>query len=196
MSSDRATMIQEVTMAEAQKSEPEQQPDAGRVAIDRAAAGQSVDAKQERGALDYLLGSAKPLAYTITVDYETEDGMKPLTFHFRGMDAGRIDKIEQEHIDDRTNVMDKIAADTALVYEATTKIVDDAGGEIVPKDERFRSVKEGEPPLASGADAMRYRFGTQAGLLAGVATAIREKAGWDRERVGKASRLLVAAAGN
>ena len=45
-------------------------------------------------------------------------------------------------------------------------------------------------------DALVARFGTQIGLLAGVASAIREAAGWNRERVGKASRVLVEAAGN
>lgn len=175
-------------------TEPEKDP--GRAAIDSAAADEPMSRKEEHGALEFLLGAPAALSYKITVDYETKDGMKPLTFFFKGIDAGEIDKIEQEHVNERTGTLDKLAADAAVVTKATYKIEDAAGASTAPKEESFRSIKPGERAVASGADAMRIRFGTQAGLLSGVASAIRTKAGWDADRVGKASRLLVDAAGN
>jgi hypothetical protein len=193
-------MTEEVSMEEATgkgSARPSDDgKDAGRAAVTRAARGEELDGNDERGALEFLLGAPAALEYEITVDYETDAGMLPLTFHFKGMDAGAIDKIEQQHLDDRTGQLDKIGADCTLVTKATTKIVDSTGAEINPRDEAFRTTKEGERPLANAADAMRVRFGAQAGLLSGIASAIRIKAGYDAERVGRASRLLVQAAGN
>jgi hypothetical protein len=176
---------------------PQSGNDPGKPEITAAAQGKELDGEGERAALDYLLGTPTPAKYKVVVQYETPAGMKELEFHFRAMDGRKIDKIEQQNISQLTGVMDKLTADAQLVSEATDVIVDpETGMKIGPREERFRTIKEGEAPLASGIDAIQARFGTQIGLIAGVASAIREAAGWNRERVGKASRLLVDAAGN
>lgn len=171
--------------------------DKGRPEIERAAQGKALDGAQERSALEYLLGTPTPARYKVEVQFETEDGLKPLIFRFKAMDGRKIDKIEQANISQVTGVMDKLTADAQLVVEATDVIEDpETKVTIAVKDERFRTMKDGEQPLASTIDALEARFGTQIGLISGVASAIREAAGWNRERVGKASRLLVDAAGN
>lgn len=170
--------------------------DAGVNAVERAAAGKSVGTEDERAALDFLLGTPEPAKYTVEADYETPAGMRKLTFHFVAMDGRKIDVIERRHISDKTQELDKISADAELVAEAVTAIEDETGKKTKPTSEEFRTMKPGEAPLASSIDALNARFATQIGLLAGVASAIREAAGWNRDRVGKASRVLVTAAGN
>jgi len=172
-------------------------PAHGAAQIERAADGDALSPADERSALDFLLGTPEAARYKVTVAYETPAGMKDLIFRFKAMDGRKLDKIEQSHLDERTGMMDKISADAHLVSEAVYEIVDpETDKSVEPKSEAFRTMKEGEAPLASPIDAITARFGTQIGLIAGVASAIREAAGWDRDRVGKASRLLVDAAGN
>lgn len=170
--------------------------DPGRAAVERAAEGKELDAAQERSALDYLLGAPEPAKYKVTVQYETPAGLADLTFYFHALDGRRIDKIEQSHIDSNTAMMDKTAADYELVATACDAIEDETGRKVAPKSEAFRTIKPDESPLASPVLALQARFGTQGGLIAGVARGIREAGGWSSERVGKASRVLVAAAGN
>lgn len=187
---------------EHQEQQPDQQQpgktdDAGARAVRRAENSEAKLTHQEEvSALDYLLGAPGPPAYTVEVEFETDKGMAPLTFHFVGLDGRVIDKIEQANINDRTAIMDKTTADAELVIRACSKLTDATGKELVVNSEQFRVLKPGEPPLASPVDALFARFGTQAGLISGVATAIREAAGWDRDRVGKATRVLVDSAGN
>lgn len=184
-------------MAAAEQQRGPDSPERGALQIERAADGETLSPKDERSALDFLLGTPEPARYKVTVAYETPAGMKDLIFRFRAMDGRALDKIEQSHLNERTGMMDKISADSHLVAEAVYEIVDpETDAKVEPKSEKFRTIKEGEAPLASPIDAIGARFGTQIGLIAGVASAIREAAGWDRERVGKASRLLVDAAGN
>lgn len=171
--------------------------DAGRAEVDAASNGTDLDDRQQRSALDYLLGTPKAATYKVLVQYETDGGIKELEFHFRALDGRKIDKIEQAAINERTGLMDKITADSQLVAEATDAIVDpESGAKVSVRDEKFLIIRPGDAPLAAPPDALLARFGTQIGLLAGVASAIREAAGWNRERVGKASRVLVDAAGN
>jgi hypothetical protein len=192
-------MDREVTMSAVTdgRQGPQAERDPGHAQVERAAAGKTVEGADERSALDYLLGAPEPARYKVTVGYETPAGLKDLRFEFVAIDGRKIDKIELKHIDDRTGQMDKTAADMELVIEACDAIIDvETGKAVKPSSEEFRRVKPDLPPLASSIDALEARFGTQTGLIAGVARAIREANGWNADRVGKASRVLVAAAGN
>lgn len=171
--------------------------DEGANAVGRAAGGAELKAGEERSALDWLLGAPEPARYTVEAEYDTPAGLKPLKVNFTAMDGSKLDKIEQSHISERTGVMDKGAADAELFIEAVTTIEDpDTGKSVKVGSEEFRTIKPGEPALASAIDALHVRFKTQPGVVAGVARAIREAAGWAPDRVGKASRVLVDAAGN
>jgi hypothetical protein len=195
---DRATMTEEVTMGDSSQGADAQTDDPGAKAVRKAADDeQRLSQGEERSALDYLLGAPEAAFYSTTVKYDTPEGLKDLRFHFKALDGRRLDKIEQSNVSQATGLMDKAQADAALVAEATTSIEDPATGHKTDiRSERFRTIKEGDPPLASTIDALHVRFGTQIGLIAGVAGAIREAAGWRGDRVGKAARELVDASGN
>lgn len=183
-------------------AEQEQEPrvstqDPGAAAIRKAGnPDATLTAGEELSAIDYLLGAPAPPQYTVEVQYETDAGMAPLTFHFTGLDGRQIDKIEQSNINERTGMMDKPSADAELVIAACSKLTDPTNKALAITSEQFRTVTPDKPPLASTVDALHARFGRQAGLIAGVAGAIREVAGWKADRVGKANRALVDAAGN
>lgn len=171
--------------------------DRGANAVRQAANGEELSGADERSALDFLLGAPTPAMYSVTVQYETEVGMLDLRFHWRAIDGRKLDEIEQRNISESSGQMDKAQADAELVAEAVTAIEDPkTGHKTSVRSDEFRTVKEGEPPLASAVDALQVRFGTQAGLIAGVARGIREAAGWKADRVGNASRVLVDAAEN
>lgn len=171
--------------------------DPGARAVQRAGDGAELNPAEERSALDYLLGAPAPALYTVEVQYETPRGLLPLRLHFAALDGKVLDKIEASNVSAATGVMDKAKADAELVCEAVSEIEDPATGRKTQlRSEEFRTVKSGEPPLASSIDALNFRFRKQPGLIAGVASAIREAAGWKADRVAKASRVLVDAAGN
>jgi hypothetical protein len=194
-------MTEEVTMGDQENQQGARAgtgtADAGAKAVERASNGKSLSQGAEKSALDYLLGAPAPAKYSVKVAFETDDGLKDLRVHFTAMDGRKLDEIEQKNISQATGVMDKASADAELMTEAVTSIEDPVTGKAIGvRSEAFRTVKDGEPPLASAVDALQVRFGSQLGLVAGVASAIREAAGWKADRVGKASRELVDAAGN
>lgn len=167
----------------------------------------------ERDALDFLLAPKPPRQYGVRVQYDTEAGLKPLTFVIRGMDGRKLDSIEQANVSEATGTLDRITADCQLVAEATLCLEDASGRKVELGSPEFLTIRrpkavgagdelaEGEERfdehrLASPADALEARFKTQLGLLNGVAREIRRISGYDPERVGVARRRLVDAVGN
>lgn len=181
-----------------QQSPPQQDnKPAGQSAVEAAGAERELSHDEERSALDWLLGAPAPASYYVNMEYDTPQGLKPLRVNFDAIDGSKLDKIEQSNINERTGTMNKAQADAELFIEAVTSIEDpETGKKTIPSSEEFRTIRPDQPPLASSIDALNVRFGKQPGLIAGVASAIREAAGWKADRVGQASRKLVEAAGN
>lgn len=158
--------------------------------IERAAAGdESLTGKDERDALDFLLGATRALEYNVTVQYDTPDGLKPLIFHIQQLDAARIDTIDAENrVGDgpfaKLNVREFNAA---LVTEATVYLQTPGGRRIMVPSEEFLG---GAP---SGPMAMGLRFKYQPGILEGMAEVIRGVSAYSPDRVGSAQRVLVEA---
>lgn len=175
--------------------------DKGREMVEHAAMGAVLDEEEERDALDWMLGDAPPINYDVTVQWETPQGRKPLTFVIRQMDGRKIDSIEQSHLNRQTGVLDKFASDAEIVAEATLFLTTPAGKQVDVRSATYRTVKirdretgeMREQELASTPAALLFRFRKQLGLLAGVANQVKRTAGWDPERVSDAQRRLVEA---
>lgn len=177
----------------------------GLAEVKAAADGAELDGAEEKSALDFLLGSPTPRRYYVDVDFDTPEGVKKLRWTLKAIDARKIDEIEERNRNESTGTLDVTTANCQLVAEASVSLSDpDGANEVGVSDPEFltmrlrRTGEEGlhEHRFASPADAIEARFRTQLGLVAGVASRIREKAGWDPERVGKAQRVLVEASGN
>lgn len=161
--------------------------------------------EDERDALDFLLSPKPPRLYGVTVDYDTEAGIRPLTFVIRGMDGRRLDAIEQAHISETTGKMDQISAECQIVVEATVALEGSTGRQVKPDSPEFLTVrvpKQDAPgefeqqTLASPAMALEARFKTQLGLIAGVAARVRAISGYDPRKVANPQRRLASAVGN
>lgn len=159
---------------------------------------------EERGALEFLLGAPSPKVYTVPVDFDPGEGaMAKLKWVVKALDGRRIDAVEERNRNEATGRLDQITADCELVAEATLFFSDITGRRVKPTDDEFLTVqmrRPGEAPeevrMASPSDAIEARFRTQLGLVSGVAREVRRISAWDAERVGKAQRALVEAAGN
>lgn len=188
-----------VSPAEPQASDPEATGAAAAEAFARDHDG--LTEENERDALDYLLAPKPPRMYGVKVEYETEDGTRSLTFVIRGVNGRKIDDLEQANVKDTPDGarrMDQISADLALVAEGCLKLVTPKQ-EVELRSESFRTIiRPGHDPLllASPAEALEARFGTQLGLVSGVAREIRRVSGYDPSKVGAAQRRLMDAAGN
>lgn len=175
--------------------------DVGREMLEHAAQGARLDDDEEKAGLDYLLGTAQATLHDVTVQLETPDGLKPITFVIRQMDGRKLDEIEQRHVNRATGTMDKFGSDVEVVATATKWLTDSTGREIDPKSEEFRTVAQRDPMthevktivLGSTVLALERKFQVQLGLLSGVADQVRRVSGFDPERVGKAQRRLVEA---
>lgn len=162
--------------------------------------------ENEQDALDFLLAPKPARVYGVTVQYDTEAGLLPLTFVVRGTNGRKIDEIEQSYVSETTGRMDGLGASCALVAEATLYIEGLVGNKVELSDEKFLTLNRPNPEdpdgpplvtrLASPVEALEARFATQFGLLSGVAGEIRRISGYDPEKVGSARRRLVNAAGN
>jgi hypothetical protein len=169
---------------------PEGAPDAVHQAARNERLGQAGEPsgdKIERGALSWLLGATRAPEYDVEVEYDTPQGMKPLTFHIRSVDGRRITAIENENTSDRTGLLDDIAANAALVSEATVYIEDETGDRSDPDSVEFR----GDESIPK-ALAMEKRFKYQDGLLSGVTGEVRRLGGWSPDRVKRAKRSTTA----
>lgn len=204
MGMETATPEQRVEGAQPREPDPEAKGDA---AVEAFARGhEELTEENERDALDYLLAPKPPRLYGVTVQYDTEDGLRPLTFVIRGMDGRRLDAIEQAHVSEATGLIDRISADCHLVAEGTVWLEVAGSDRQVKLDSAefltIRRPREGHPEtmeehrLSAPPDALEARFKTQLGLLSGVSRELRRISGYDPERVGVAQRRLVDAVGN
>lgn len=161
-------------------------------ALRTAAQNGEIDGQGETDALDYLLGATKRPEYTLTFQYETPAGrLERLIFRFRGMDARRIEEIDVENRqgDGPFAKLDQTGFNAQVAHEAVFAILN-------PKTNREVTAEEfiGDAPTPQLGWEMRFKY--QPGILDGLVAQIREKAGFNADRVGNASRALVEAAGN
>lgn len=166
---------------------------------------EGLEEENERDALDFVLAPKAPRLYDVKVDYDTEAGVRPLTFVIRPVDGRKIDEMEQRHRSETTGLMDQISYDCELVGLATAFLEDRSGRQVKLDSREFLTVRVPDPDnegalveqeMASAALALEARFRTQLGLLFGVAREIRRVSGYDPTRIGSANRRIVAAMGN
>lgn len=162
--------------------------------------------ENERDALDHLLAPKPARLYDVKVQYDTEDGLLPLTFVIRGADGRKLDAIEQECLNEATGRMDSMTADLRIVAELACEQLETPGRTLRLDSEEFRTMRRPKPGgdegeietfvHASPVEALEARMKTQLGLVSGVAREVRRISGFDAQRVGQANRRLVAASGN
>jgi hypothetical protein len=172
----------------------------GRELLEHAAQGAELNGDEEHAALDWLLGTPKPIMHEIPVDFETEKGMKKLTFLTRRIDPRKIDAIEIRNIQQSTGRVDRITADCEIIAESCD-VLDDGRRKVNLNSDEFLTVRlrnrdTGEVEavkLASPATALERRFVGQEGLLTLVSAEIRRLGGYDPQRLGTSQRRLVEA---
>lgn len=169
-------------------------------AVTKSAKGEKVNEEEERGALSFLLGAQRAPRYRVTVQYDTDDGRKELAWVLRALPAEKLDEIEKRNTKEggpgQLPQMDdqRIAAET--IAEATVEIRDPVTGDSTnPREERFRRQPDGEI-IEDPAEVLHQRFYYQSGVLAALVGEVRSISGWGPDRVGRAQRVIVDAAGN
>ena len=146
----------------------------------------------ERSALDWLLGGTQALEHDVPVEYETPSGMVKLVFRIKQLDGAVLNAIDAQHRGEGPfGKLNTIEYNAHVASEATVYIADETGKKVGPKTEDFIG---GHPEGAIGA--MRTRFKYQPGILAGIEAEVRKLGAYSPDRVGAASRAIVAAAGN
>lgn len=174
----------------------------GREMLEHVRGGAELDESEELSALDWLLGTPRPIVHDIPVDLETESGMRKLTFVTGRIDPRKIDGIELRNVQQSTGRVDRITADCEIIAELCTEMFDATGKRVSLRSDEFLTVPgaardhRGEPEslkLASPALALERRFGGQEGLLTLVAAEIRRLGGYDPQRLGTSQRRLVEA---
>lgn len=160
--------------------------------VRRAAAGEELTSREEKGALDFLLGPTRALRYTIEVQLETDEGMKPLKFHVQQQDGARLAKLETENRagDGPFARLDTVAYNSAVVHAATTAFTDATGRRVELESQDFVG---GHPEGSLGA--LRTRFKFQGGIFEALSGEIQRVSGYSADRVGSAQRVLVDAVG-
>ena len=159
--------------------------------VQKAAVGARVTPEEERSALDWFLEPQRPLRYRAEVQFDTPEGIKPMTMILRSIPQHDMEKIENRNRKGEGLMADydDFQVNVEIVGEALVSV--EAGGEsIEPNDPRVLS------GLPSVAEAMKARFYYQPGVLAGVAAEVRRISGWGTDRVGRAERVLAHTAGN
>lgn len=164
-----------------------------------AAQGAELDEEEEGSALDYVLGAPKPVVHDITVQFETDKGMRPLTFVVQVRDVSKIDAIEMRNLDQGTGQVDRLTADCEIVAECALMLLD-GKRQVRLNSEEFLTVRRRGPggeiesfTHVAVPDALRARFRSQLGLINGVALQIKRVCGFTPDRVGQAKRRLVEA---
>ena len=160
--------------------------------VKQAAVGAKVSPDDERTALDWFLEPQRPLRYRTEVQFDTPQGQKPLVMVLRSIPQAEMERIEARNRKGEGIMAeyDDFQANVEIVGEALVMLETPTGQEIEPTDPRVLS------GLPSVAEAMKARFYYQPGLLAGVSSEVRRISGWGSDRVGRAERILTAAAGN
>jgi hypothetical protein len=168
--------------------------------VRKAANGQHKDVtvQEEQEALKWLLGSAgKPMEYTSVLQWETDEGMKPIRWRIQSLPAATIERVENENRQDPGDPFSRTQeprTSAALVVEAT--IFPDV------RSVQFRTPLEpternpGREPDADPVDALLRMFRYQSGLLMGLAGEVRRISGYDPQRVGIAKRSVTRAVSN
>ena len=159
--------------------------------VQRAAVGGKVSPDEERTALAWFLEPQRPLRYRCEVQFDTPEGLKPMTLIVRSIPQADMEKIENRNRKGEGLMAeyDDFQVNVEIVGEALVAI--EAGNEeIEPNDPRVLS------GLPSIAEAMKARFYYQPGVLSGVAAEVRRISGWGTDRVGRAERVLTHTAGN
>ena len=160
--------------------------------VKEAATGAKVSAEDERTALDWFLQPQRPLRYRAEVQFDTPQGLKPLVLVLRSLPQSEMERIETRNRKGEGIMAeyDDFQANVEIVGEALVSLEGPDGRSMEPTDPRVLS------GLPSVAEAMKARFFYQPGLLSGVASEVRRISGWGSDRVGRAERILTAAAGN
>jgi hypothetical protein len=156
--------------------------------VKKAANGAELDAREERDALDWLLGATKPLEYTVPVQYDTPDGKREIRFRIRQLDGSTIEAIDAANRkgDGPFAKLDVQGFNAELATEATLWIETDSRRVEIRSPEFLGGMPS--PPLA-----MALRFKYQPGILEGLAEKIREASAYSSDRIGNAQRVLVEA---
>lgn len=154
-----------------------------------AAAGEQLTAGEEKDALDFLLGPTPRLSYHVTVQYMTQDGLKPLTFHFLPQDPSKFEELDAANRkgDGPFAKLDSYGYVVDVIVEATTHISGASGRKV---DIRSAEFLGGVPAPHL---ALMTRFRGQGGLLESVVEEIRKVSGYNADRVGTAQRSMVEA---
>lgn len=162
---------------------PPETPEGLRKAADGEAGEMTV--REEKGALDYLLGATKPVEYDVPVKYDTPAGVKELTFHIRQLDGKAIIKMEDKHRKGSGPFaeLDDIMFNAEIVAAATLWLTDTSGRQVDPRSPDFIGELGFGP-----AEAMELRFKFQPGVLDGLAGQIRSISGYAPDRVGTAEQ--------
>lgn len=168
----------------------------GQVAAELAADAESaanMTAKEERSALDFLLGPTKAQEFDVPVKIATSEGDKELTFRIRQLDGDRFEELEKEHRDGEGpfSRLNRMAYSVAIVAEATLFIADATGDKVDLSSERFI----GKHPLGI-VGALKTRFKYSPGIFPELSAQVESVSGYGNDRVGTASRAVVDAVGN
>jgi hypothetical protein len=180
-------MTTQVAGGSSQKSDTEPEPGLPDP-IRKAAEGGSLDAREERDALDWLLGATKPLEYTVPVQYDTPDGQREIRFRIRQLDGSTIEAIDAANRkgDGPFAKLDVQGFNAELATEATLWLETDTRKVEIRSDEFM-----GGMPAPALAMALRFKY--QPGILEGLAEKIREASAYSNDRIGNAQRVLVEA---
>lgn len=153
---------------------------------------EDVTPKEEKGALDYLLGATAALEFDLPVQLMTPDGKKELIVHFKQMDGDTFRKLEEENRSGEGpfSRLDVAAYNRAIVQAATVYLTDESGKKIVPSSPEFI----GEHPEGQrGAWKTRFKFSS--GVFDGISSEVQRVSGYDGDLVGTAQRSVVDAVG-
>ena len=149
-------------------------------------------AKKEISALDYLLGTVKPVKFTVKARLDTARGRAELTFHCHQIDGDRIITLEDQYKKGGGPFaeLDDVRLNAAIAYEATDRLTDSSGREVDVQGGEFA----GE--MVDPRIALEKRFQFQPGVLAGVAAQVRQMAGYSGDRVEAAEVAIETAVSN
>jgi hypothetical protein len=204
---DTATDTQPATAGAPSEKDPRFQAakaagggETGREMLEHAAQGAELSQSEEKSALDWLLGTPKPIVHEIPLEIETDGGMRTVKFVSRRIDPRKIDAIEIRNIQQTTGRVDRLTSDCEIIAESC-ELLDDGKRKVTLSSDEFCTVRlfnrdsgEIEPvKLASPAMALEKRFVGQEGALTLVAAEIRRLGGYDPQRLGNAQRRLVEA---
>lgn len=164
------------------------------------AAKEAIDTpRKEAQVLGFLLGPPKPLVFGLPVEYDTDEGRVTLRFVIQQLRGEKFREIEKHNSKDGSlgplAEIDQTRVSAETAWEAILAIqVPATGEEIRLNDQKFLDNGAGHP--MPGVDAILSRFGYQFGIIEGVVGEVRRISGWDGERIGTASRMVVEAVSN